>query len=182
MGRLLKWFLCALIATPLIAMLFVPFLGMTWHLLHGNFISYRQWKIRVPSDFYVSHGAKGPFLWKLTLGFPLWRGPYGVIGISELSHSFEYEEEYPRFMTGADMAAQDQGYKFLSSTDVSVGKTLGHCLEYGPLHDATKSFVQCTVEHTSLLFSFRGHTKYIPILFSTIQTISDQSAEAAPNK
>jgi hypothetical protein len=177
MGTSLKWLLCILIAIPLAAILLVPFVGTTWHLLHGDFIFYLHWKIRVPPTFYVRHGADGPFLWKLSFGFPLLHGPYAVIGVSELNHPFKYEEDYPRFMTGADMAAQDQGYKFLSSRDVSVGKTLGHCLEYGQLNDPARSFVQCTVEHTSLLFSYRGHTKYIPILFSILQSISDQNAE-----
>ncbi len=75
------------------------------------------------------------------------------------------------------MAAQDQGYKFLAAREVPVGKALGYCLEYGIHNDIAKSFVQCAVDHTSLLFSYRGHTKYIPILFSTLQSISDQNAK-----
>jgi hypothetical protein len=147
-----------------------------WHLVHGDFIAYRQWKIRVPPTFYVRQGTHGPFLWTHSVGFPFRHDPYAVIGISELPHLFEYEEDYQKFTTGADLAAQDQGYKFLSTQKVSIGKSLGYCQEYGLLHDPAKSFAQCAVEHTNLLFSYRGHRKYIPVLLSTLQSISDKDA------
>lgn len=154
MIRTLELFLCTLLATLFAGALAVPFFGAIWHLAHGDFITYHQWKIRVPSDFYVRQYPAGPFLRKHTIGFPLWRAPYVMIAVSELPHPFEYEEDYQRFTTGADLAAQDQGYKFLSTKEISIGKTLGYCLEYGLLRDATKSFVECSVEHTSLLFSY----------------------------
>lgn len=179
MNRPLKWLLYLLLVVPIAVMLPAPLLGTVWHLLHGEFITYDHWKIRVPPSFYVRQGAGGPYLWKLTLGFPLWHGPYAVIGVSELPRSFEYVEDYQKFMNGADLAAQLQGYKFLLTRQVSIGKTSGYCLEYGSLNNATNSFVQCTVEKTSLLFSYRGHTKYIAILFSTIQSISDQNSSEA---
>jgi hypothetical protein len=175
MIRPLKLLLCALLATLLAATLAVPFSGAIWHLAHGDFITYHQWKIRVPPTFYVRQGTHGPYLFTVPFGFPLRRDSYAIIFVSELPHSFEYEEDYQRFMTGADLAAQDQGYKFLSTQKVSIGKTLGHCHEYGLLHDPTKSFAQCAVEHTTLLFGFRGHMKYIPVLLSTLQSVSDQN-------
>ena len=182
MSRASKWSLCTLLAIPLAAMLPVPFLGRMWHSVHRDFIIYHKWKIRVPTTFYVRQGTHGHFLWKLPLGFPLRHDPYAMIGVSELPHPFEYEEDYRRFTTGADLAAQDQGYKFLSTQEVSIGKTLGYCHEYGLSRDPTKSFVQCAVEHTDLLFAYRGHTRYIPILFSTLQSISAQNAPAAQSK
>jgi hypothetical protein len=149
---------------------------------HGDFIAYRQWKIRVPPAFYVRQGTHGPFFWTLPLGFPFRHNPYAMIGISELPHPFEYEDDYQNFTTGADLAAQDQGYKFLSTQKVPIGKTLGYCNEYGLPHDPTKSFLQCAVEHTSLLFGYRGHMKYIPVLLSTLQSISNQNTEALQSK
>jgi hypothetical protein len=136
----------------------------------------------VPSDFYVRQYPHGPYLWKHTLGFPLWRAPYAMIAVSDLPHSFKYEEDYQNFTTGADLAAQDQGYKFLSTHDVSSEKTPAYCHEYGLPHDPTKSFVQCAVEHTDLIIGYRGHTRYIPILFSMLQSISDQGSERVQSK
>ncbi len=172
MKRPLRLTLCFLLGIPLCATLPVPFLGTMWHLVHGDFVVYRQWQIRVPPTFYVRQGAHGPLLWRLTFGFPVWHTPYAVIGVSDLPHPFKYEEDYLKFMTGADLAAQDQGYKFLSTRKVSVGKVSGYCYEYGLLQDSSKSFVQCAVEGTVLLFGYRGHTKYIPILLSTVQSIT----------
>ena len=174
MTRPLKLLLCAVLATSLAGTLAVPFLGAMWHLVHGNFIAYRQWKIRVPPTFYARQGTLGPFLWTLPLGFPFRHDPYAVIGVSELPHPFEYEEDYQNFTASADLAAEDQGYKFLLTQKVSIGNSWGYCHEYGLLHDPAKSFVQCAVEHTSLLFGLRGHMKYIPVLVSTLQSISDK--------
>jgi len=152
-------------------MLFVPFMGSCWHWRYGDFVYYGQWKIRVAPSFYVRKDAAGLSLWKLSFGYSVWHGADALIGIRELRRPFQYEDDYPRFLKGADMAAENQGYKFLSAKEIRFGTGTSHCLEYGALKDVTKSFVQCAVEDTSLTFSYGGHTKYIPVLFSTIQSI-----------
>ena len=182
MNRILKPLLCTLAGIPLVMILLVPLIGPMWHLFYGDFVTYHQWKIRVPSDFYVRQYPDGPFLWKYTIGFPFWRSRYAMIGVTDLPHPFEYEEDYQNFTTGADLAAQDQGYKFLSTQKVSIGKSMGFCHEYGLSRDPTKSFAQCAIEHTDLLLGYRGHTKYIPILLSTLQSISDQDTQSLPGR
>jgi hypothetical protein len=182
MNRALKSLLYSSLAGSLVVLLAVPFFGAIWHLTHGDFITYHEWKIRVPSDFYARQYLNGAYLWKLTIGYPLQSAPYGMIAVSVLPRSFEYKEDYQNFTTGADLAGQSLGYKFLSTQEVSIGKTLGYCHEYGLPEDPSKSFVQCMVDHTDLFLGYEGHRKFIPILFSTLQSIADQKAEAVQSR
>jgi hypothetical protein len=170
--KVFKWILLILVLSIVVMTLPVLFLGPFWHWINGDFIYYHQQKVRVESSFFVYNKLGRPSLWKLPVGFPLWHDPYAVIAFSDLKRPFEYEEDYQKFMNGSGRAADAQGYQFLK--EVSIGTNVAHCLEYGLPGNAAKSFAQCTVEHTDLLISFRGHAKYFPLLISTINSISEQ--------
>jgi hypothetical protein len=168
-----KWVLRILLIFAITLTLPVVFLGPLWHWKNGDFIYHNQWKILVAPSFFVSNTATGPSLWKLPVGFPLRHDPYAVIGISDLKRPFEYEADYQTFINSTGMVADTQRYQFLR--EVSIGTKFAHCLEYGLPNNSAKSFAQCTVEHSNLMVSFRGHTKYLPVLVSTIRSMSEQS-------
>jgi hypothetical protein len=153
-------------------LLYVSLRGNLWHWIHGDFVTYRQWTIRIPEGFYVRQGNKGPFLWKLTFGYPIWRGPYAMVGFSELPHVFDSAVDYNKFADGSDLTAATEGYKPIGATDVQAGKNQAHCLEYTLPNDQSRHFMQCAVEHTTLLIGYRGHPMYIPTVLSVLASLS----------
>jgi hypothetical protein len=160
------------VAMPAVFLLYVPLRGNLWHWIHGDRVTYRQWTIRIPEGFYVEQGNKGLFLWKFTFGYPLLRGPYAMVGFSELPHVFDSAADYNKFAAGSELAAANEGYKPIGATDVQAGKNQAHCLEFTLPNNQSRHFMQCAVEHTTLLIGYRGHAMYIPAVQSVLASLS----------
>jgi hypothetical protein len=172
MVKRLAGFVGLVVAMLGVFFLYVPLRGNLWHWIHGDFAIYRKWTIRVPEGFYVEHGKKGLFLWKLAFGYPVWHGPYAMVGFSELPHVFDSAVDYNKFAIGSDLTAATEGYKPVGATDVQAGKNQAHCLEYSLPNNPSRHFMQCAVEHTTLFIGYRGHTMYIPAVQSALASLS----------
>jgi hypothetical protein len=182
-AKLTLKFLCVLIGVSLMPLLLVPLLGPGWHLLHGDFISYGDWRIPVPKGFSVKNTQEGPTMWRLTLGIPIFDTPYGGISIYGLSGSsptrepFEYDRDYSRFEEVVTQEAHQSGYRFESKRTTAVGRSSGYCLEFTRIgdrkHDVRgRSLVRCAVENSTAVLFYEGDPRYIPEVVTMLQGMS----------
>jgi len=163
----------------LIVLLVIPLLGLGWHLLHGDFISYGGWRIPVPKGFYVGKSQMGPAMWKHTLGTPLFNVPYGHISLYSLRPAqppFTYDRD--RFEKGVIQEATGSGYKFESKRTISVGKNSGYCLEFTRSVGEPPSLLRCAVENSAVVLFYEGDSRFVPDVFATLQGMSPESAKS----
>jgi hypothetical protein len=89
----------------------VPFLGFGWHLFHRSFIISNGFRIPVPKEFYVNGNAQQPTMWRYTLGVPLLKRPFGMIGIRPRPSgaNFEIENDLENSSARIIAIAQQEG-------------------------------------------------------------------------
>ena len=165
----------------LFVLLVIPILGLGWHFLHGDFISYGGWRIPVPRGFYVGKSQMGPTMWKHTLGTPLFNVPYGHISLyspSPAQKPFVYDRDYSRFEKGVIQEASRSGYQLKTRHTVLVGKDSAYCLEFIRPSGEPRSLLRCAVENSVVILFYEGDPRYIPDVFATLQGMSLESAKA----
>ena len=63
----------------------IPLLGASWHLMHGDYLAYHEWRVPVPRGFYVTGIPDHPTMFKHTLGVPTSLVPMTQIFLSSNS-------------------------------------------------------------------------------------------------
>ncbi len=164
------------IGVLLIFLVLVPLFGPGWHLLHGDFISYGGWRIPVPKGFYVRNSQGRPTMWRLNLGIPLFRAPYGHISLFSHPPQEPPAFDYRRFERAVIEDALRSGYQLKAKRTVSVGKNSAYCLEFTRSSGEPRSLVRCVVENSVLVLFYEGDPRYIPDVFTTLQGMSLESA------
>ncbi len=162
----------------LIVLLVIPLLGPVWHALHGDSIYLDGWKIPVPKGFYVSKDQKDRAMWRLTLGIPLFNGPYGHISFYHLRPTpqpFVFDRDYPQFRKAAIQEASHSGYRLNSEHTVSVERVSGYCLDFMRPVGRSRSLIRCAVENSPFFVFYEGDPRYVPDVFTTLQGMSLES-------
>lgn len=167
---------------PLVLLLIIPLFGPAWHALRGDSISYQGWRIPVPDGFFVRNERATPTMWKLTLGTPLWRAPFGQITVFTYpsDRPFRSEADYNNFARGVIHAARSDGYSFLSTRKVASGHAAAYCWEFASSKRKAESAVRCAVGDSLLVLFYSGHQKYLPQFYSALQGVSREKPSAGP--
>ncbi len=169
------------IAPPVVLLLWVcsiPFWGELWHAVHKKTISYGGLTIVVPSSFYVWDSSPNVTMWRLSIGYPIFHGPFGMISVYEspINHPFEFATDYQRFVYSFTWAAKQEGLELVKSQRVPANKTLVDCLEFRLPNNNADSSVRCVVENSRVVIFYYGHPKYAPIFYSMLRSISIANA------
>ncbi len=169
-----KWIGASVLLVPLALFLSFPLLGRGWHLLHGDFISYDGWRVRVPRDYCVLDTKPGPTIWKLELGAPIFRVPYAHINLfgASLPKPFHYETDWEYLANSTTAVAEGNGFRLLGSRAATIGKRPAHCLEFVRPNGRPDSQVRCAIEGTRLFVTYEGHRKYVSDFYSVLHGMS----------
>lgn len=155
----------------------VPFWGSTWHFFHGESLYYREWKIPVPSNFYVrGTGSDRPSMWRMTLGMPITRGPYGHISVYTQQlpgdRPFSYKSDYQRFSNVINWQERQNGFTLRSHTALPVDRTVAYCLDFAHRENATKTLMDCAIDNSRIVVFYDGDRKYLSEFLTTLQGMS----------
>lgn len=152
----------------------VPFLGFGWHLLHGSTISSGGYSVRVPSGFYVSGSAEQPTMWKHTLGVPLLKRPFGMIGIRQRSSGISMAFGNDLESSSAQMiaAARQEGLTLRSKRTLPTGTGNAFCFEFSKAMEESEITVRCAIDGTPLLMIYGGDERFSADFYSSVQGIS----------
>ena len=159
--------------------LVVPFFGFAWHVLHADSVSCAGWKIPVPKDYYVRQGEKGPAIWKLSLGVPLFDAPFSHVSFFSLkpdAKAFVGTSDTARFLQALSEISTKDGYELKAKHTVPIGTKTASCFEFARTGKQPRSLVRCAMENGNIFPFFEGDAKYIPELFSTLKGMSQESA------
>jgi hypothetical protein len=174
-----KWVSCGVIFLGLLVLIFVsiPFWGPAWHLFHGQFLYYREWKIPVPSAFYVSDvGKDRPSMWHLPLGMPIKKGLYGQIGFYPLhlpgDRPFSYESDHQQSFGVLSWQEQQNGFTPRSITTLPIDRTVAYCLEFKYREIATRVLTYCFIDNSRIVMFYDGDRKYVSDFLATLQGMS----------
>src|SRR5467141_4334772 len=157
----------------LLVLLVIPLLGPCWHLLYGDAISYADWKVPVPSGFYVRKSQEGLTMWKESFGIPFFNAPYGHISLFHRppQQPFSFDRDYVRFKQELTQDAAEKGYELKEERTAQVGKTSGYCLEF-TRSPQPRELLRCAVENSVVVFFYEGDQRYIPAALSALQGMS----------
>jgi hypothetical protein len=108
----------------------VPFLGYGWQFLHGSSIVFAGWRIPVPAGFYMTQSEKSRTLWRLSIGMPIRKGPYGQITLFHQSKPVSGREFDRDLEAGFVRAAQIEGYALSAKRELRVADTRAVCFEF----------------------------------------------------
>lgn len=161
------------VAAILVCLLVVPFLGYGWHLLHGNFILFAGWRIPVPNGYYVIEERKGPAMFRLSLGAPIFEVPFAHLSFYNFPSRgvFLAENDYPLFEKTMVEEAIKSGYELQSRQTVSVGDKSAYCMDFTRSTKQPRSIARCAVENSKIFVFYEGDPRYLPDLRTTLQGI-----------
>jgi hypothetical protein len=150
--------------------------GPAWHLVYGDSVRFRGWKIPVPRMFCVIHSSSVPELWKLPIGIPRWHGPYAIISFivltAEPSDSLS-PERYERWTKdAAEVTATRQKYWVTAERKVLVDGTFIYCFESVSAEDRTTRAITCPIKGSPLVAEYFGSLKYFPDFYSMLKGMS----------
>jgi len=124
----------------------VPFLGYGWQFLHGSSIVFAGWRIPVPAGFYMTEGERSRTLWRLSIGMPIRKGPYGQITLFHQSKPVSGREFDRDLEAGFVRAAQIEGYALSAKRELRVADTRAVCFEFTRFGEQDCA-VRCAVEN-----------------------------------
>ncbi len=161
-----------------IIFLMVPLLGPSWHLIHGNLITYQGWRIPVPRGFYVTQKPDHCTMWKHTLGAPFKRTASTSIGIltNPSGKLFKFEGNLEESAERMIAAGQMDGYIFHSERTVSTGSSTAYCFEFYNQQAPSEFTARCAIENTAILFIYLGDDKSKEDLYSALEGLSRAGA------
>jgi hypothetical protein len=176
-GRFFVMLLVTIVATVCLYLLIVPLLGYGWHVLHGNYVSYAGWKIAVPRDYYVIQQRRGPAIWKLSFGAPLFDVPFSHVSFYSLppgTAAFMGTRDSARYEKAVTQTATESGYQLKSKHTVTIGNKAAACLEFARSGKQPRSLVRCAAEDANIYPFFEGDSRYIPDLFDALKRMSQE--------
>jgi len=168
------WLGVVALILPLLAFLVVPLYGFLWQELHGDSFSFREWTGKLPRGFYVSSlNSASSQLWRLDLGRPIIKTPYGHISLlaADSGSAFSRERDYERFGDAVTQAARESQYAFSQQLQVPVDGTVAYCLEFTRVRNNAQLQLRCGLEGTSLFVYYEGHEKYREAFLSFLQAL-----------
>jgi hypothetical protein len=157
----------------------VPFLGYYWHLRHGDSISFAGWKIEVPKRYEVVVHAKGPALWRYSLGVPLVDAAFGHISFYEGPRPFHLSSDYSAFEKAMYNNARESGHELKGSMVIPVGNTSAYCVEFGRKGKQPQSLVRCMFDGEGIGAFYEGSPTYIPDFFTMLRQMSLEKPRAS---
>jgi len=131
-ARLLLLLIPAFACGYILLLLTVPLLGLGWHLFHRSFVASNGCRIPVPKDFYVNGSVQQPTMWKHTLGLPLLKRPFGMIGIRPRPSgaNFEIGNDLENSSARIIAIAQEEGLTLRSTRTLASGTGNAYCFEF----------------------------------------------------
>ena len=186
MSRPARLFLLAILASAfgyILLLLAIPFLGLGWHLFHRSFIASNGCRIPVPKDFYVSGSVQQPTMWKYTLGVPLLKRPFGLIGIrpGPSGANFEIENDLENSSPRIIATAQGEGLTLRSTRTVESGMGKAFCFEFSEPIGKYGITVRCAIDGTPILMIYGGDDRFSAEFYWTVQRISRDGPKPSPN-
>lgn len=172
--RLILAITIAFMGGYILLLLTVPFLGVGWHLIHGNFIESSGCRIPVPKQFYVSANAEQPTMWKHTLGIPLLKRPFGMIGIRPRSPatSFEFANDFDNSSKRMIAVARQEGLTLRSNRLISTGAGNAYCFEFSNTDARSEVTVRCALDDTPLLMIYGGDERFSADFYLSVKGVS----------
>jgi len=156
-----------------VAVASLPLLGLSWHLFHGNMVSFEGRHVPVPAGFYVTQGDGGPAMWKASFGIPFFQVPYGLISLFHRpqGESFTFDEDYSQFKNALVQDAVDRGYKLSAERMVPAAETRAYCLEFSRSSTPPGSLVRCAIEGSRIAVFYEGDPRYTREMFAVLEGI-----------
>jgi len=157
-------------------LLIVPWLGWTWHLIHGSTIESSGVLFRVPPRYLARGSSDGrASMWRCEVGVPLWRAPYGFLGIYP-------HRDRPKIDMKLDLNR-------LQTILVNQGKLEGMSLdaqrklqtEAGPavcfqFKSGRRSSASCFFDNSTLSIQYEGSEKFTGDIYELVNSARWQGA------
>jgi hypothetical protein len=160
------------IAGALLFLLAVTLMAPCWHIIHGDFISYDEWTIRVPDHFFVRGDG---VMWRLNPGTPLFTVPYGHISLFRNAKTVDLPRGYPLFESAIVAEGMKSGLQVESRRTINIGGHEGRCLQMSRSIGGTPILVRCIIADDSTLVFYEGYPQYVSQFFSMMQGMSKNS-------
>ncbi len=169
--RSLIWCLLLGGGVYVLGLLGVLLLGPAWHLIHGDFITFQEWRIPVPSGFFVTGKPEQPMMSRYTLGAGLVNVPLGSIGIrtNPSGKPFKFEGNIEDSSSRMIAAGTIGGFVFHSKRTLSTRLNDAYCFEFYSQHTPSEFSVRCAIEGTPVLFVYSGDERFIPDFYSVLE-------------
>jgi hypothetical protein len=145
-----------------------PVLGLGWHLLHHDSITYLGFTIAIPKHSYVTCPSAGPIIWTLSLGAPFPNRPYGRIGLHKSTGPFFKQKHYQAFVEAMSRDAGNSGHQLKSSQTVELGGRSAFCLEFECDKKQPLLIMDRAIEGSDIFVSYAGDPRYLPDVFNML--------------
>jgi hypothetical protein len=127
-----------------------PVLGLGWHLLHHDSITYSDFTIEIPRHSYVRWPSAGPIIWTLSLGAPFPNRPYGSTGLHKSTGPFLKQKHYEAFVEAMSRDAGNSGHQLKSSQTVELGGRSAFRLEFERNKKQPLLIMDCAIEGSDI--------------------------------
>lgn len=143
----------------------VPLIAPCWHAAHGGDVTCSGWIIHIPDGFCPWGDAR---IWKLSLGSPFFRVPYGHISLFERGKVIDLSRDFPLFESVMVQQGTQSGVHLDSRRMIVVDGREGRCIQMSG-SAPTRTEVRCIIDGDPIAVFYEGHPKYLPEFYSMFQ-------------
>lgn len=147
-------------------LLAVPMMAPCWHMMHGDYISYDEWTIRVPDHFFANVDG---VMWRLNPGSPLFKAAYGHISFFRHSKAVDLDRDYTLFESAVVAEGMKSGLQVKSHLTINIDGHEGRCLQMSNSKGTDRTIVRCLIAGDDLLAFYEGYPQYVPRFYSMVE-------------
>ena len=159
----------------LIAIFLPEVVSAAWHIAHGRTVTYRQWKVTVPFEWYaVSHG-EGMAVERMTR--LSWDKP--TAEFLPVHFSKTYPDKYFKYEIygkSQAQALQSQGYLLQGQRDVQIAGKPGMCWIFNKYKHDEQLWIACIVPSDLTSADYIGNKAYADEFFSFLEQTQRNTA------
>ena len=165
-GKLALILLCVVFGLLLI----VPWLGWTWHLIHGGRVESSGVLFTVPPRYLALESSDGRVsMLRCDFGVPLWRAPYGFLGI--YSHrdqpKIDMKLDLNRLQTILVNQEKLEGMSLDTQRKLDTEIGPAFCFHF---KSGRRSNVSCFFDNSTLSVQYEGSEKFTGDIYELVNS------------
>jgi hypothetical protein len=163
-------------AILLVLAVFLPELvSAGWHLIYGDSVTFRTWKVEVPFEWYAVRRGEGISVERM-IRIPWLRGPVAIFLPVHFTKQFNFQ--YDLYAEEQQKTLSGRGYQLEGQRDLKIAGEDARCWTFGLRSHEKEVWIACIAPKDLTSVDFIGSRTYSPGFFSLLQKI--QPAKTAP--
>lgn len=162
------------LAILLIAAILLPeVVAAAWHMAHGRAVTYRSWRVAVPSGWYAMSHGEGMSVARMA-ELPWKSGP--IANFLPVHFAKTYPFSYDLFGQEQELTLEGRGYLPLGERDLEVAGKKGRCWMFYSRKDARQMWIACIVPGDLTSADYVGDKADAGAFFTLLASIEPKPA------